>query len=232
MRLFYIMMCFLFLSMPLTGQSIERTEKNLETYKLMIYGDSLSAGYKLSKEDSFYGQLQAALQEKGFEKVKVINQSKSGETTAGGIRRLSAALAEKPNAVILELGINDVLMGQSIPSIESNLGKIIKTFQEKGIPVLLIGMQAPPVAEPFYQRQFEKMYVDLAKKYNIMLYPFFMKDLFTIEQRQVKPVDGLLMGDHVHPTADGIRIIVQNILPDVIYFLNQNHVYSSEQKRH
>lgn len=223
MRLFLVAFLFLF---GFQQQVLSKDVSSPQSpYHLIIYGDSLSAGYKLPATDSFYGQLQEALNKKGYTTVQVINQSKSGETTAGGIRRLSAAFAQKPNAVILELGINDVLMGQSVSSIENNLRKIIQTFKDKNIPVLLVGMQAPPVAEPAYQQQFRKMYETLASEYHLLFYPFFMKDLFTIEMGQINPKPTLLMADNVHPTKEGINLIVQNILPDVIRLLNQNGVF-------
>lgn len=229
MRLFYLLICLLWSALPLAAQ--ETKPKTQEPYRLMIYGDSLSAGYRLNPSDSFYGQLQTALTEKGFKTVQVINQSKSNETTAGGIRRLSTALATKPNAVILELGINDILRGNSIATIEDNLNKIIQTFKEKGIPVLLIGMHSPPIAEPIYQQQFNQIYVNLSQKYNLILYPFFMKDLFTIEQGTLKPVEGKLLSDQVHPTQQGVQTIVQNILPDIIRFLNRNGIYAQTTQK-
>ncbi len=203
--------------------------QEIENYRLLIYGDSLSAGYKVSREDSFYEQLQEALISKGYKQVQVLSRSKSGETTSGGLRRLSQALQLKPNAVLLELGINDVFMGRSIDAIYKNLTEIIDTFKENNIAVFLIGMQAPPIAEPIYQKQFSDMYVRLAKENHLMLYPFFMRDLFEIKSGRVVPVSALIKNDNVHPTEEGIALMVKNILPDVISFLKQNGVFPEKR---
>lgn len=200
-----------------------------ETYRLMVFGDSLSAGYRLKKNESFASQLQDALLEKGYTQVEIINESRSGETTGGGLRRQSAALKKKPNAVLLELGINDVLRGESIARITQNLSKLIENFQDDDIAVLLAGMKAPPITEPAYARQFEQMYQSLARKYRVKLYPFFMQAIFQNAGGSYEKAMPYLKADKAHPTSEGVSLMVADILPTVISFLNQQGVRPSDK---
>ena len=189
--------------------------------KLMVLGDSLSAGHKLKPKEAFYSQLQQVLQEKGYQ-INVINFSKSGETTAGGVAKLKTALAKKPDAVILELGINDLRRGLSLAKAEKNLQSIISTFQDRNIPVLLVGMEAPALAPQAYRDTFRNMYRSLANKNHLMLYPFFMNGLWNNDGTQ-KDLSYFLQ-DMAHPSAIGVTIMVQNILPTVEHFLNDNNL--------
>ena len=184
--------------------------------KLMVFGDSLSVGYHLPAQDAFYSKLQEKLQKHGYD-VVVINYSKSGETSAGGVSKLDASLQKKPDAVLLELGINDVLHGIALTATENNLQKIIDGFQTQKVPILLIGMEAPVVMGYSYRQAFKKMYQSLAKKNNLMLYPFFMDGLWNPNGQQ-KNVDYFLP-DGLHPTAQGVEIMTTNILPTVEKFL-------------
>ena len=198
-------------------------------YRLMVFGDSLSAGYGVGAENSFASFLEKSLKQKGYNTVQVINRSKSGETTAGGLLRLPEAIKTvRPNGVILELGINDVLKGMSINEAETNLKKMIEICQKNKISILLVGMQAPPYAGVFYQRRFKKMYQTLADKYDLMLYPFFMKGLIELESLNVTPKEDYMLSDNVHPNIKGIQLMVNNILPFVQRFLKQNKVYPSK----
>ncbi len=192
------------------------------TYRLLVYGDSLSAGYGVGTENSFGTLLQKELKKKGYKNILVVNKSKSGETTAGGLVRLEKILKSvKPNGIILELGINDVFRGNSVQSIEMNLERMIKMCQSRGIDVLLAGMKAPPYAGEFYQKEFNKMYQTLATKYHLILYPFFMKGLVSLEDGV--PVSKYTLNDKVHPNVKGISLIVNNMMPFVEKFLkNQN----------
>ena len=148
---------FLFV-LSYTGVSFAETP-----YRLLVYGDSLSAGYRVGKKNSFASILQKELRAKGYKNVIVINKSKSGETATGGLIRLKAVLeTEKPNGVLLELGINDALRGNSVASIEKNLERMILLCQERGIYVLLAGMKAPPYTGILYQKEFKQMYEKLA----------------------------------------------------------------------
>lgn len=199
-------------------------------YRLMVFGDSLSAGYQLKKNESFAVQLQQALIDSGFAHVRVINNSRSGETTTGGLKRLSDAIEQRPNGIILELGINDILHGESIPVITKNLSDLIQNFQSNHMAVLLAGMKAPPITEPVYAQQFEQMYQSLAKKYHIRLYPFFMQALFENAGGRYENALPYLKPDKVHPTNEGVSLMVKHILPTVISFLKQQGISPTRTK--
>ena len=197
-------------------------------FKLVVFGDSLSAGYKVEPQNSFVSKLQKALYNSGYHSVVVFNNSKSGETTAGGLRRLPGVLEkEKPNGIIIELGINDVFQGLGLGEAERNLQKMIELCQSKKVPVLLVGMKAPPYAGIIYQQKFDKMYVSLAKKYNILLYPFFMKGLIEMESDSAKMNSNYILNDKIHPNPQGIDLMVKNILPYVAEFLKENKILPS-----
>ena len=206
---------FLFM-LSYTGASFAETP-----YRLLVYGDSLSAGYRVGKKNSFASILQKELRAKGYKNVIVINKSKSGETTTGGLIRLKAVLeTEKPNGVLLELGINDALRGNSVASIEKNLERMILLCQERGIYVLLAGMKAPPYTGILYQKEFNQMYEKLASKYRLIFYPFFMKGLIELENQI--PDSKYVLSDNVHPNNQGISLMVQNIMPYVEKFIKES----------
>lgn len=210
MRIFLMILC-LFLSFSKGVQAQDGT------FNLMIFGDSLSAGYKLSAEDSFYSQLQKTLLDKGYDNVKVINASVVGDTTQRGLDRIDRALAQNPHAVLLELGINDMLQGASLATTRSNLEKIIGTFQDNNVSVMLVGMMAPPQASYEGRTEFTQMYKDLAKKYDLTFYPFFMEGV--IKQTFGVYSTKYLLDDGAHPNAQGVQIMVKNIYPTVEKFL-------------
>ncbi|MDY6407982.1 MAG: arylesterase [Pseudomonadota bacterium] len=194
-------------------------------YTLAVFGDSLSAGYHLNAEDSFYAQLERALQNKGY-KVSVLNISKSGEVTAGGVRRTPTVLNKKPDGVILELGINDAFRKIPVSSIQKNLQHMIDLFQQNKIAVLLVGMKAPLYLQADYQQAFEKMYSDLASQNGILLYPFFMDGIFDeVHILNARHQNEYLLLNDFHPNARGINVMVQGILPTVEQFLNKQGVF-------
>lgn len=215
MRILWILVCVVFLG-TVSPQAAA------EPFNLLIMGDSLSAGYGLNAADSFYSKLDKALKAKGYHNLNVINFSRSGETAAGGVQKLSTALAQKPDAVILELGINDALRDQPVETINKNLESLIQTFQNYNIPVLLVGMQAPLIKPAPYQQQFKKMYADLAKKHNLDFYPFFMDGVFkgtSLISLQL-PNENVLT-DRIHPSAKGVDIMVRKILPTIQRFIDK-----------
>lgn len=214
MRYLWILLCALVLtSHPVAAQN--------KPFNLLIMGDSLSAGYGLNSADAFYSKLDRALKNQGYTNVNVINFSRSGETTTGGVNKLQQALAQRPDAVILELGINDALRDVPVDTTTNNLERIIQTFKNYHIPVMLVGMQAPLIKPAPYQQQFTKMYMDLAKKHNLIFYPFFMDGVFkgTSLIALQMPNENVL-SDRMHPSAKGVEIMVQKILPTVRNFLN------------
>lgn len=196
----------------------------LADYTLAVFGDSLSNGYNLPEKDSFYAQLEQALRNKGYT-VKVLNASKNGETTAGGLNRVEDLLSQKPDAVILELGINDSFKDIPIQTIKENLEKLINTFQDNKIPVLLVGMKTLPNKPANYQQEFEKVYRSLASKYSLDFYPFFMDGIFdskTAWDLQVQN-ENLLPND-IHPNSKGVAIMVKRILPSTERFFKKQKI--------
>ncbi|MDR2902738.1 MAG: arylesterase [Lactobacillales bacterium] len=210
--LIFILVSFLF-SAPVRAQEAP--------FRIIVFGDSLSAGYNLSAADSFYGQLEKALTDKGYLDVKVINASKNGETTRGALQRINTVVGHNPDTVLLELGINDAFRKTPVKTIEGNLEKMITTFKSKNIPILLIGMQAPPILPADYRKDFENMYANLAKKHNVTLYPFFMKGIFSSTFGVPGMLSKYVMADGAHPTAEGVGIMVKNLMPTLEKFLAQ-----------
>jgi acyl-CoA thioesterase-1 len=180
--------------------------------KLAVLGDSLSAGHGLPLEAAFPARLQKALREKGV-KVDILNAGVSGDTTSGGRDRLDWSIPDGTEAVIVELGANDALRGLDPKVTKSALEDIIKKLQARKIAVMLAGMVAPPNYGPDYAAKFDPIYADLGKAYDVPLYPFFL-DGVAGDAKLNQP-------DGIHPTAEGIDIIVARILPSVEAFLNK-----------
>lgn len=173
--------------------------------RLLAFGDSLTAGYNLPPGQSFTDQLQRALIAKGYE-VTVIQGGVSGDTSSGGKARLDWVLSgAKPDHVILELGANDALRGVDPAITRANLDAIISRLQQQAIPVLLAGMLAPPNLGPDYQQHFNALFPDLAKAHKIPLYPFFLEGVAAHPELQ--------LADGMHPTPEGVAVMVRNILP-------------------
>ncbi|SOC16125.1 arylesterase [Thalassospira xiamenensis] len=177
---------------------------------LMLYGDSLMAGYGLSHEDGFAPRLEAALRDAGHN-VKVINSSVSGDTTAAGLSRLEWALVDDPDIVLLELGANDALRGVEPSQTRENLDAIIGKLRDRDVAVLLAGMMAPPNMGKEYGAEFNEIYPELAAEYQLAFYPFFLDG--------VAADSSLNQDDGIHPNADGVKVIVERILPQVINVL-------------
>ena len=180
--------------------------------KLVVLGDSLSAGYGLPLEAAFPARLQKALREKGL-KVDILNAGVSGDTTSGGRDRLDWSIPDGTEAVLVELGANDALRGLDPKIAKGALEDIIKKLQARKIAVMLAGMVAPPNYGPDYAAKFDPIYADLAKAHDVPLYPFFLDGVAS--EAKLNQADG------IHPTAEGIDIIVARILPSVEAFLNK-----------
>lgn len=189
-----------------------------DSFRLMVFGDSLAAGYGLPEGSGYTNQLQKALENSGLDNVTVINSAVSGNTTADGVNRLNEAIAQKPHAVIVELGANDLLQALDINRAKQNLETIITTFQEKDIPVMLIGIRIPMLTDAKGREDLSKAYKELARKYKLALYPNFMEDVIT-ETFGVYNLKNTLP-DGAHPNAAGVQIMVKKTLPVVIKFLN------------
>lgn len=198
-----------------------------KTYTIMVFGDSLSAGYGLKKNESFAAQLSVALKDNGYPNIQVINSSKSGGTTADGLKRQSKALRQKPDIVLLELGINDVLKGVAVETIEDNLSALIQNFQKNKAAVFLAGMKAPPITEIQYANRFFNMYADLAKRYHTGYYPFFMQGLFKAAGNDYASAAPYLLADNAHPNNSGVALMVKDILPALLAFLKQQGIQAN-----
>ena len=178
--------------------------------KMVVLGDSLSAGLGLSAPAAFPARLQKALKAKGIE-VDMVNAGVSGDTTSGGRDRLDWSVPAGTEAVILELGANDALRGIDPKVTRAALTEILTRLQARKIAVLLCGMVAPPNYGADYSAKFNAIYPDLAKTFQVPLYPFFLQGVAA--EAKLNQADGL------HPTAEGVDTIVKNILPTVEAFL-------------
>jgi len=182
---------------------------------ILAFGDSLYAGYGVDQKDGFAPELQAALRAAGRD-VRVHNAGVSGDTTAAGLRRMDFvldSLSRKPDLVILGLGGNDMLRGLKPSETRANMEAMVKKLKERDIPVMLTGMLAPPNLGGEFIKEFNIIYPALAKKYDIALYPFFMEG--------VVGHPDLFQPDGIHPTADGIDVIVGKITPQVVAALDR-----------
>jgi acyl-CoA thioesterase-1 len=169
---------------------------------ILAFGDSLFAGYGLGQGESYPDQLQAALRARGFN-VTIANAGVSGDTTAAGRERLAFTLGAqnpKPDLALLELGGNDLLRGLPPDQTRANLDAMLAELAKRKIPVVLMGMRAPPNVGPEFQAKFDAIYPALAAKYHAGLVPFFLQTVYD------KPA--LIQADHIHPTKAGAAKIV------------------------
>jgi acyl-CoA thioesterase I len=182
--------------------------------RLLVLGDSLTAGYGLPHADGFQAQLQQALGARGHT-VRVIDGAVSGDTSAGGRARLDWALGDGADAAIVELGANDGLRGLDPREMEANLAAILDVLAAKHIPVLFTGMYAPPNLGPDYQTSFREVFDRLGKRPGVLYDPFFLDTV------AMQP--DLIQADHLHPNAEGVRREVARLLPLVEQLLGQIH---------
>lgn len=177
-----------------------------EPMRIVALGDSLTAGYGLDAEAAFPVRLERALQERGHD-VVIINGGVSGDTASDGLARLDWSIGPDADAVIVELGANDALRGVDPAITRQALDELVRNLDERGLPVLLAGMVAPPNLGREYGEAFDTIYADLSEQYDALLYPFFL-DGVAAEADLNQP-------DGIHPTAEGVDIIVERILPSV-----------------
>ncbi|CAG0911217.1 unnamed protein product, partial [Cyprideis torosa] len=168
--------------------------------KIVVLGDSLVAGYQLQQGEGYPDKLQAALDAKGINDVEIIGAGVSGDTTSGGLARLDWSVPEDTSAVLLQLGANDSLRGLPPESSRKNLIAMIERLQERGIKVALFGMLAPPNMGEDYAKAFNPIYAELATKYEVPLYPFFLDGVLTNPE--------FLLEDAIHPNPRGVEIMV------------------------
>ncbi len=170
--------------------------------RIVAFGDSLTAGLGLPASQSYPAILQKLIEADGY-KYEVVNAGVSGDTTAGGLRRIEWSLDGDARFLILELGGNDILRGQPADLLKQNLVQIIEKAQSKNVKVLLAGMEAPVNAGPEYREQIHRAYEDLEKKHQVVFIPFVLKDLVKSEN--------LIQEDGTHPTAEGTRLIAETV---------------------
>ena len=180
--------------------------------KLLVFGDSLAAGYGLPQPDAFQAQLGDALKRDGFD-VQILDGGVSGDTTAGGRARLDWALADKPDAVLVELGGNDGLRGTDPKDMQANLTAILDTLQGHHLPTLLSGIVAPPNLGAPYEKEFAAVFTALGKRPGLLYDPFFLQG--------VAGDPALNQADHIHPNAEGVKRVVARIKPAVEQLLKE-----------
>jgi acyl-CoA thioesterase-1 len=186
--------------LSLTAFSVRAGEQIL----LATYGDSLSAGYGLSDNDAFPARLEKALKARGHN-VHVVNVSVSGDTTAAGLKRFEWSFPKGAKGAILELGANDALRGLDPVKTRANLDALISRIKAKGAETLLAGMLAPRNMGVEFSQKFDPIYPELAKKHDVLLYPFFLFDI--AGKRHLNLPDGL------HPNPEGVKKIVDQMIP-------------------
>lgn len=208
---FVALTLFLVGSLAMANAQPSNTNPNAaKPLKLVAFGDSLSAGYNLPASAAFPTVLEQALRQKGLA-VEIVNAGVSGDTTQGGLERLDWSVPDGTDGVILELGANDALRGVDPALTRKNLEATIARLTERKIPVLLAGMYAPRNLGEDYAKRFDAIYPELAKKHGLVLYPFFLEGI--AGDRALNQADGL------HPTAEGVAVIVRTILPTVERFI-------------
>jgi len=171
---------------------------------IVAFGDSLTAGLGVPVEQSYPARLTARLLTEGY-RYRVVNAGVSGDTTAGGLRRVDWALRLRPEIVILELGVNDALRGQDLAGVRANLDRLVERFQSAGARVLVAGMRLPPNYGARYGAEFQRLYEDVARKRGASLVPFFLDGV--AGDPRLNQMDGM------HPTAEGYRIVVDRLWP-------------------
>jgi acyl-CoA thioesterase-1 len=186
------------------------SKANDKPVKMVVLGDSLSAGLGLPAASAFPARLQKALKDRGID-VDMINAGVSGDTSSGGRDRLDWSIPEGTQAVIVELGANDALRGIDPKITRAALTDIVSRLKGRGVAVMLCGMLAPPNYGSDYADRFNSIYPDLAKAFDVPLYPFFLAGVAADAK--------LNQADGIHPTAEGVDIIVNNMLPTVETFL-------------
>jgi acyl-CoA thioesterase-1 len=170
---------------------------------IVCFGDSLTAGYGTDPGESYPDYLQSDLDARGYH-YRVVNEGISGNTTKDGVDRLDTILALKPSVVVVEFGGNDGLRGLRIEDSRTNMDTIVSTLKASGTKVVLAGITLPPDYGPDYIQQFNDTYSLLAKKYNVPLLPFILKNVFG--------VPGMMQADRTHATAAGNKVVATNIL--------------------
>lgn len=189
-----------------------------EPVTIAALGDSLTQGYGLAVEDGFVPQLENWLIAQGSE-VVLINAGVSGDTTAGGLSRIGWTLTDEVDAVIVALGGNDVLRGLPPESARANLDGILSEIKDKGLPVLLVGLDVPPNYGAEYEVAFEEIYAELAAKYDAVLFENFLAGLTALDDLPLV-MRKHMQRDGIHPDVSGVALIVDAMGPKVLDLVN------------
>jgi len=193
----------------------EAAQAPARTIRILAFGDSLTQGYGLAPAMDFPDKLQRALKARNLD-VTIVNAGLSGDTSAGGLARIDWSLGDAkntPDAAIVELGANDGLRGLSPAAMEKNLDAILSKFKARNIPVLFTGMKVPRNLGPQYVSEYDAVFPRLAKKYNVLFYPFFL-DGVVLDPALMQP-------DHLHPNSQGVDAIVTRITPLTLQLIQQ-----------
>ncbi len=182
---------------------------NAETV-ILAFGDSLVAGFGLAESEGFTPQLEGWLRDRGAD-VRVVNAGVSGDTTAGGLARIAWSMTEEIDAVIVELGGNDLLRALPPADARTNLDGILAAIAARNLPVLLAGLPGPPNLGADYKREFDAIFPELSVKYGAILYPNFLKSV--AKDKTFMEIAALFQPDGLHPNAEGVQAIVDDIGP-------------------
>lgn len=188
-----------------------------EVPEVLAFGDSLTQGYGLMPGEGLVPQLQGWLAAQGTA-VQVVNAGVSGDTTAGGRARIDWSLTPGIDAVIVELGGNDLLRGQPPAAARANLDAILATVTARGLPVLLVGLPAPGNYGPAYKAEFDAIWPALAEKYHALLLPDLLAPIAALPPEE-RAARGLMQGDNTHPSAAGVKLVVAALGPKVLELL-------------
>ena len=180
--------------------------------KIMLYGDSLMAGYGLPQKDNLASELSREIKSNDST-ISFINASISGNTSKNGLSRVDWSLGDNPNIVILCLGANDMLRGLDPSLTKNNLDSIINKFINNKAIIILAGMQSPESMGPKYKKEFDAIYPDLSAQYNLIFMPFLLEGV-ALEKE-------LLQADFKHPNAKGIRVMADNLKPYILQAIDQ-----------
>ena len=205
------LLAFVVLLWPLVSEG-DSTSASDTRPRIVAFGDSLTAGLGVQADESYPAQLQRRLDSLGYH-YRVINAGVSGDTTAGGLRRVPWILNNKPELVILELGANDGLRGLPVDQTKNNLRQIVQQLRADGATVVLAGMKLPPNYGRDYTMSFEAIYPAIAKEYHLPLIPFFLD--------RVGGSSSLNQADGIHPTKEGYEVIVKQVLNVLRPILNE-----------
>lgn len=195
---------FLVYALLAWGSSAAFADNNIS---IIVFGDSLTSGYQLQPDEAFSARLERKLKESGFTTVSVKNMSVAAETTAGGLERVHAVIAQRPDIVIVELGSNDALRGINPTVIYTNLTQTLQKLAEQHIYIILVGVKAPSNMGYSYGAQLEAVYQKSAEVYKTLYYPFALEGIVGRQD--------LNLADGYHPSAKGVGVMVNNMYPTV-----------------